>query len=478
MGSPASTLLVRGGRVITEVDDAVADVLVADGKIAAVAADLPSDGVDRVIDAAGRYLIPGCIDPHTHLDMPFGPTFTCDDFTSGTVAAAFGGTTCHVDFCFQARGQSLDDALATWFGKLEKAPPVIDVGFHLAVTDLSAPERLEELRALPSRGVTSFKIFMAYKGSFMVDDATLFQTLEVAAESGSLVMVHAENGDVVDLLIRRALAAGQTSPRHHVLTRPPAVEVEATARAIRLAELAGAPLYVVHVSCGAAAAEIERAKRRGQAVWAETCTHYLVLDESVLDTDEFDAAKYVFSPPARSRAEHDALWDAIRAGSLTVIGSDHAPFRFDQRELGRGDFSKIPNGVAGIEERLLLVHELGVRGGHITLNEMVGLLSTHPAKLFGLYPRKGTIAVGSDADLVVFDPERRLTLEPTALHSRIDYSIYDGIEVTGVPETVLVRGQVIVADGELEAEPGTGRFIERGRPHLDRPTARPAEAAA
>jgi dihydropyrimidinase len=459
-------LLVRGGRVITETDDVLADVLIEDGRISALGADLPADGVDRVIDATGRYVLPGCIDPHTHMDMPFGPTFTCDDFTSGTIAAAFGGTTCHVDFCMQAPGQPLGDALDTWFGKLEAAPPVVDVGFHVAVTDLSSPERLDELRTLPGRGVTSFKVFMAYKDSFMVDDAGLFETLCVAAESGSLVMTHCENGDVIDLLTRRALGRGDTSPRHHVLTRPIEAEVEATGRAIELARLAGAPLYVVHVSCGEAAGVVEAARRRGQAVWGETCTQYLVLDDSLLDTDDFEAAKYVFSPPARPAAEHAALWDAIRAGALSVIASDHAPFRFEQRELGRGDFSKIPNGLAGVEERLLLVHELGVRGGHITLNEMVGLLSTHPAKLFGLYPHKGTVAVGADADLVVFDPERRLRLGTDTLHSRIDYCVYDGIEVTGAPETVLVRGQLVIDGGELVAEPGTGRFVERAAPML------------
>ncbi|MDO8210192.1 dihydropyrimidinase [Conexibacter sp. CPCC 206217] len=468
-------VLVRGGRIITEVDDYVADILVDEGRIVAIGRKIEPPAGTEVVEAAERLVLPGCVDPHTHMDMPFGPTFTCDDFTSGTVAAAFGGTTCHVDFCMQQPGQSIPEALDAWFEKLRVAPPVVDVGFHVAVTDLSSPARIDELRELPGRGITSFKVFMAYKGSFMVDDAGLLQTMEVAAESGSLVMTHCENGDVVDLLVRRAVAAGDVSPRHHLLTRPPLVEVEATARAVRLAELAGAPLYVVHVSCGEAAAEIAAAQRRGQAVWGETCTHYLVVDDSVFATDDFAAARYVFSPPARDRSEHDRLWDAIRAGTLSVIASDHAPFSFEQRELGRGDFSKIPNGAAGVEERLLVVHELGVRGGRISLNEMVGLLSTRPAKLFGLYPRKGTIAVGADADLVIFDPELRLSIGPESMRTRCDTSVFDGMQVTGAPETVLVRGIPVVRNRELVAEPGTGRFVKRGAPMLG---ATPARVAA
>ncbi len=464
MSQVKESLLVRGGRLITEVDEVVGDLLVEDGKIAMIGSDLSSQGADREIDARGRYVLPGCIDPHTHMKMPFGPTFTCDDFTSGGIAGAFGGTTSHVDFCMQAKGQTLDEALDTWFGKLEEGPPVIDVGFHIAVTDLSSPERLDELRRLPERGVTSFKLFMAYKDSFMVNDDTLFRTMEVAAETGSLIMVHAENGDVIDLLIRRALEAGQTGVRHHLLTRPPELEVEATGRAIELARLSGANLYVVHISNGAAATLVERAREEGQAVWGETCSQYLALDDSVLDTDDFEAARYVFSPPARDISEQDRLWEKLASGSLSVVASDHAPFRMKQRALGKDDFSQIPNGAPGIEERLLLVHELGVRPGRISLNQMVGLLSTHPAKLFGLYPRKGTIAVGCDADLVVFDPEVELTLSVDWLHSRTDYSVYEGIKVKGAPVDVLVRGQEIIRDRELVAEPGTGRFIARGLP--------------
>ena len=459
-----SSILVKGGRVITETDDVVADVLIAGGRIQAVGADLDAGGAE-VIDARDRYVLPGCVDPHTHMDMPFGATFTCDNFTSGTVAAAFGGTTCHVDFCMQPKGATFREALDIWFGKLEKGPPVVDVGFHIAVTDLGDEGRIEELRTLPSLGVTSFKLFMAYKDSFQVDDATLFQVMEVAADTGSLVMVHGENGDVIDLLIRRALAAGNTGVAWHGRTRPLELEVEASARAIQLAKLSGATLYIVHVSNGETAALIDAARREGLPIWGETCTQYLTVDETDLEREGWDAAKYVFSPPPRAKHQQEALWKALQDGALQVISTDHAPFRLaDQKALGRDDFSLIPNGAPGIEERLAVVHELGVRGGRISLNEMVGLLSTHPAKLFGLYPRKGTIAVGADADIVVFDPEQERMLSVDNLHSAVDYTLFEGMKVTGVPETVLVRGQVIVAEAELKAEPGAGQFVKRGRP--------------
>ena len=476
-GSP--TTLIKGGRIITETDDVVADVLVAGGRIHALGVDLDPSGVDAVIDARDRYVLPGCVDPHTHMDMPFGATFTCDDFTSGTVAAAFGGTTCHVDFCMQPKGATFREALDIWFGKLEAAPPVVDVGFHIAVTDLSDERRIEELRTLPGLGVTSFKLFMAYKDSFQVDDATLMRVMEVAAETGSLVMVHGENGDVIDVLVRRALAAGHTSPAWHGRTRPLELEVEATGRAIQLAKLSGATLYVVHVSNGETAALIEAARRDGLPVWGETCTQYLTIDETQLEQDGWDAAKYVFSPPPRAKHQQEALWQALQRGALSVIATDHAPFRLaDQKALGRDDFSLIPNGAPGIEERLAVVHELGVRGGRISLNEMVGLLATHPAKLFGLYPRKGTIAVGADADVVIFDPRQERTLSVDSLQSAVDYTLFEGMKVTGVPETVLVRGQVVVAEGELAAEPGAGRFVERGRPLTDGRVARDLVGAA
>ncbi len=456
------SVLLKGGRVITAADDYVGDVFVEDERITLIGESLEL-AADRTIDARGKYLLPGCIDPHTHLDMPFGGTVTVDDFESGQTSAAFGGTTCHVDFVIQTPGESFGAALETWHGKRE-GKAVIDNGFHMAVTDLAEGGSLAELARLPEQGVTSYKLFMAYKGALMVDDETLFRTMEVAAETQALVMVHAENGDAIDVLVRRALAEGKTAPRYHALTRPPELEGEATNRAIQLARIAGASLYVVHVSCRESVDPIAKAREAGWNAWGETCTQYFVIDETYLERPDFEGAKYVYTPPPRAQANQEHLWNAVRTDTLSVIATDHCAFLWDgQKTLGRDDFSKIPNGGPGLENRLHLVHELGVRGGRITLNRMVELLATNPAKLFGLYPRKGTIAVGSDADIVVFDPERQHLITAATHHSRSDYNLYEGMEVTGTPELVLLRGQVLVEDGRLVARPGVGRFVERAR---------------
>ncbi|MFN2468169.1 MAG: dihydropyrimidinase [Gaiellaceae bacterium] len=456
------SVLIRGGRVITAADDYVGDLYVEDGVIALIgrSLDVPAD---RVVEAGGRYVLPGLVDPHTHLDMPFGGTVTADDFESGHRAAAAGGTTCHVDFVIQSKGASFGEALAAWHAKRE-GRALIDNGFHMAVTDLKEGGSLEELASLPDEGVTSYKLFMAYKGALMVDDETLFRTMEVAAETGALVMVHAENGDAIDVLVRNALAEGKTEPRWHALTRPPETEGEATNRAIQLARVAGCPLYVVHVSCREAVEPIALAREKGWDVHAETCTQYFFVDFTYLERPDFEGAKYVYTPPPRDRANQDVLWNAVRTDTLSVISTDHCAFRWEgQKTIGRDDFSKIPNGAPGLENRLHMIHHFGAREGRITLNRMVELLSTNPAKLFGLYPRKGTIAVGSDADLVVFDPERRHVITAAAQQSRSDYNLYEGTEVVGSPELVLLRGQVIFEDGEVVAEPGTGQFVRRAR---------------
>jgi dihydropyrimidinase len=456
------SVLIKGGRVITAADDAVADVFVADERISLIGRDLDVQA-DRVLDAAGKYVLPGCVDPHTHLDMPFGGTVTIDDFESGQTSAAFGGTTCHVDFCIQARGQSFAEALETWHAKAN-GRTLIDYGFHIAVTDLDEGGTLEELASLPEQGVTSYKLFMAYKGALMVDDETLFRAMEVAARSGALVMVHAENGDAIDVLVREALEAGNTDPRFHAATRPPELEGEATNRAIQLARIAGCPLYVVHVTCKEAVDPIRRAREQGWRVWGETCTQYFFVDETFLARPDFEGAKYVYSPPARDAANHDVLWNAVRTDALSAISTDHCAFLWDgQKTLGRDDFTKIPNGGPGLEDRLKMIHHFGVGGGRISLHRMVDLLATTPAKLFGLYPRKGTIAVGSDADIVIFDPERRETISAATQHTRCDYNLYEGTEVVGAPEVVLLRGTVLVENGELVARPGVGRFVRRAR---------------
>ncbi|MHB8695479.1 MAG: dihydropyrimidinase, partial [Solirubrobacteraceae bacterium] len=389
-----------------------------------------------------------------------------------TTSAAFGGVTAIVDFCLQQKGQSIPDALATWHEKLERCPPMIDVGFHVAVTDLEDGGRLEDLERLPEEGVTSYKLFMAYKGALMVDDDTLYRTMQVAARSGALVMVHAENGDVIDILVKQALAEGKTEPRWHAVTRPPLTEAEATSRAIDLAHLAGCPLYVVHVSCQEAVAPVARARARGWQTWAETCTQYLFIDQTMLDEPDFGGAKYVFTPPPRNKQNQELLWQAMQTGVLSAVSSDHCPFNIGtQKTLGRDDFSKIPNGAPGVENRLQMLHQFGVRTGKLTLNKWVELCCTNPARLFGLHPRKGAVAVGSDADIVVWDPEKPVTLSAATHHSNIDYNLFEGTDVVGSPETVLVRGQVIVDGDELVAEPGAGRFLRRARFGAELPVA-------
>ena len=457
------SVLIKGGRIVTAVDDYVGDVLIDGETIAAVGTSL-SSSADRVIDAAGKYVIPGAIDPHTHMEMPFGGTVSCDDFTSGTVSAAFGGTTTHIDFCLQAPGQSIPDALATWHEKIERCPPVVDVGFHMAITDLHDGGRLEDVARVPDEGVTSYKLFMAYKGAIMVDDETLFRTMQVAAQTGALVMVHAENGDAIDVLVKQALAEGKTEPRWHAATRPPETEGEATNRAVMLAHIAGCPLYVVHVSCQESIEPIAIAREKGWDVWGETCTQYLFIDETRLEEPDFAGAKYVYTPPPRAAANHEHLWTALRTGVLSVVSTDHCPFRWrDQKTLGRDDFSKIPNGGPGIENRLHMLHHFGVREGRLTMNQLVDLCCTQPARLFGLFPRKGTITAGADADIVVWDSEKPLTLSAATHHSNVDYNLFEGTSVIGAPEVVLVRGRVIVDHDELVAAPGAGQFIRRAR---------------
>src|SRR5438034_1749069 len=456
------SVLIKGGRIVTAADDYVGDIYIDGERISLIGESLDVQA-DKVVDAAGKYVLPGCVDPHTHLDMPFGGTVTIDDVESGQTSAAFGGTTCHVDFIIQPRGSSFAEAFDEWKAKAD-GKQVIDMGYHMAVTDLKEGGTLEELASLPDQGITSYKLFMAYKGALMVDDETLFRTMEVAARTGTLVMVHAENGDAIDVLVKEALAAGHTEPRYHALTRPPETEGEATNRAIQLARVAGCKLYVVHVSCQESVEPIELAREKGWDVWGETCTQYFFIDESYLERPDFEGAKYVYTPPPRAKENQEVLWRAVENDVLSVISTDHCAFLWDgQKTMGRDDFSKIPNGAPGLENRLGMIHEFGVRTGRISLNRMIELLSTNPAKLFGLYPRKGTIGVGSDADIVVFDPEHTVTLSAATHHSKSDYNLFEGTEVTGVPEIVLLRGQILVENGELVASPGVGQFVARAK---------------
>jgi dihydropyrimidinase len=457
------SVLIKGGRIVTAADDYVGDVYVDNGAISLIGESLDQPA-DKVIDAAGKYVIPGAIDPHTHIEMFFGGTTTCDDFTSGTVSAAFGGTTTLIDFCMQAPGASFAQALENYHEKVDRCKPVIDVGFHIGVTDLREGGTLEDLAKLPDEGVTSYKLFMAYKGAVMVDDETLFRTMETAAETGALVMVHAENGDAIDVIVKEAVAEGKKEPIWHARTRPMETEAEATNRAAQLARVAGCPLYVVHVSCRPAVEPIALARDKGWNVWGETCTQYLFIDETALDKPGFEGAKYIYTPPPRPKEEQEHLWKALQADVLSVVSTDHCPFKWPEQKGINGEaFQVVPNGGPGIENRLHMLHEFGVRSGRITLNRLVELTSTNVAKLFGLYPRKGTIAVGSDADIVVWDPEKELTISADSHHSNVDYNLFEGTRVTGAPQVVMVRGQVIVENDELVGAPGDGQFVKRAR---------------
>jgi dihydropyrimidinase len=459
------SVLIRNGRIITAADDYVSDIFIGNEHISLIGESLDVEA-EHVIDASDKYVLPGGVDVHTHMDTYFGGTTTADNHYDGTVSGAFGGTTTIVDFAVQYPGESFAEGLANWHSKLETNKPVIDVGFHLIVTDLKSGGSLEDLAKLPDEGVTSYKLFMAYKGTdFYSDDEDIFKTMKVAAGNGSLVMIHAENADVIDVLVKEALAQGNTAPKYHSLTRPPETEGEATNRAIQLARIARCPVYIVHVSCKDAIDPIQRAREAGWDVWGETCTQYLRVDFSHIDQAGFEGAKYVYTPPPRDKHHLEACWEAIRTDALSAVSTDHAPFNFvGQKDMnGKDDFSKIPNGPPGIEERLKLLHEFGVRAGRFDLNRLVQLWATNPAKIFGLYPRKGTIAVGSDGDLVIFDPEKEHTISVETHHSTCDYNLFEGTEVTGVPETVLVRGRVVVDNAELVAPPGTGQFIKRAR---------------
>ncbi len=457
------SVLIKGGRIVTASDDYVGDIYIDNGTVTTIGRSLDVEA-DKVIDASGKYVIPGAIDPHTHIEMFFGGTTTADDFTSGTVAAAFGGTTSLIDFCMQAPGTPFPQALENYFEKIERCRPVIDVGFHIGVTDLEGGGGLTALAKLPDEGITSYKLFMAYKGAVMVDDETLFKTMQVANETGGLVMVHAENGDAIDVLVKQALAAGHTDPKYHALTRPPETEGEATNRAIQLARVAGAPLYVVHVSCAESIEPIAIAREKGWETWGETCTQYLFIDESALDQPGFEGGKYIYTPPPRAKENQEHLWHALQRDVLSVVSTDHCPFNWpEQKGINGQEFQNVPNGGPGIENRLHMLHEFGVRTGRLSLNRFVELTSTNVARSFGLYPRKGTIAPGSDADIVVWDPEKKLTISAKTHHSNVNYNLFEGTEVTGAPEVVLVRGQVIVEHDELVARPGAGQFVKRAK---------------
>ncbi|MFY9555794.1 MAG: dihydropyrimidinase [Blastocatellia bacterium] len=452
-------VLIKNGNVVTAVDNYHADILIEGDKVAVIGNSLSMEA-DRTIDASGKLVIPGGIDPHTHMELPFGGTFASDDFRTGTIAAAHGGTTTIIDFAVQYHGQSLIEAVDNWHKKAE-GKTAIDYGFHLITTDLP-DERVPEMRQLIGEGVISFKLFMAYPGVFLVDDATIFRAMKNAGQAGGLICMHAENGVVINEIIKHALAEGKTAPKYHALTRPTKAEAEGVHRAIAIAEMAGAPVYIVHLSCADALEEVREARDIGLPAYAETCPQYLFLDYSLYEREGFEGAKWVMTPPLREKWNQDKLWQGLQGNDLQVISTDHCPFCMkEQKELGRDDFTKIPNGGPGVEHRMSLIYNGGVGGGRISLNRFVELTSTSAAKLFGLFPRKGTIAVGSDADIVIFDPNAETTISAATHHMNVDYSAYEGMKVKGVTRTVLSRGRVVIDDAEYVGKPGDGQFLKR-----------------
>ena len=448
--------VIRGGTIVTADLSYKADVLVEGGRITAIGQGLTGD---TTLDATGCYVMPGGIDPHTHLEMPFMGTYSADDFDSGTRAALAGGTTMVVDFALPSPGQGLLDALQMWDNKSGRAH--CDYSFHMAVTWWDQ-QVFDEMAQVVDRGITSFKHFMAYKGALMVNDDELFSSFRRVGDLGGVALVHAENGDVVAELSARLLAEGNTGPEAHAYSRPPQVEGEATNRAIMVADMAGVPLYVVHVSCEDSHEAIRRARSQGKRVWGEPLIQHLTLDESEYFNADWDhAARRVMSPPFRNKLHQDSLWAGLQSGSLSVVATDHCAFTTEQKRYGMGDFTKIPNGTGGLEDRMPMLWTHGVATGRLTPNEFVAVTSTNIAKILGMYPKKGAVLVGSDADLVVWDPEAEKTISADSQQSAIDYNVFEGQRVKGLPRYVLTRGHVAVNSGKLDSHEGHGEFVAR-----------------
>jgi dihydropyrimidinase len=472
-------LLIKNGDIVTAGDRYTGDVYCDGGTIKALGKGLESRGAgDTVIDATGQLVMPGFIDPHVHMELPFMGTVSADDFESGTASGIAGGTTCIVDFVIPNRGQSLLDGLEIWRDRAKKA--VADYTFHMAITGWG-DRTAEEMRVVvQEHGITSFKVFMAYKNAIMIDDGELYQVMKHAAKLGAIVCVHAENGDSVFHLQKELLANGDTGPEFHPVSRPSSVEGEATGRALMMARLHGATPYIVHMTCREAVEALVRAKLEGQRCYGETCPQYLLLDDSVFTQPDFGGSAYVMSPPIRPQhlGHHDALWRGLANGMLDSVGTDHCPFMHEQKKMGLGDFTKIPNGAAGIEDRLQLMYTYGVCEGRYDLQRMVALGSTNPAKIFGMYPRKGTIAIGADADLVVYDPKPTGTRSAKTHHSRADRSVFEGFKTKGAPSHVIVNGRVAFKDGKLDVQKGSGRFVARAATHTRHSAEQPAAVRA
>ncbi|MEG0250669.1 MAG: dihydropyrimidinase [Peptostreptococcus sp.] len=456
-------VLIKNGSITTSGDYYKADIGIKDGKIKDISDKIDPASAKEVFDASGKILIPGGIDVHTHLDMPFGGTFSSDNFETGTKAAAIGGTTSIIDYAVQPKGKTLNETIDIWNGKA-KDKAVIDYGFHLAVTKLNDTTR-EELPELLKNGFPSFKVFMVYEG-MRLEDGELMEILKIAKDNDGLVCVHAENYDSINYRIKNLLDEGKTEPIYHAISRPQKCEAEATNRAVKLAEMLDAPIYIVHVSNGEAADIITASRKHGFKTMGETCPQYLLLSIDNYREEGFNGAKYVMSPPLRDASNHKLLWDDLRLGDLQTVATDHCPFFMEQKRMGENDFTKIPNGAPGIESRMALIHHFGVNGGNISMERFVELTSTNPAKIFGMYPDKGTIAVNSDADIVVFDPDKEVTISVDNLHEEVDYTPYEGFKVKGYPVATFSRGELIAEDGKYIGEEGRGLLLKRGKPEI------------
>lgn len=454
------SILIKNGRVITATDDYIADIFIEGEKISTIGKNLGVKA-NTEIDAAGKLVMPGGIDPHVHLDMPFMGTFSSDNYETGTRAALYGGTTMVIDFILQKQGNSLHAALEEWKGRSD-GNCVGDYSFHMAVTDFNEETKNEIREIIEKEGITSFKTFMAYKGALMIDDRQMIGLMQEVKKHGGLINVHATNGDMIDFLIAKHKAEGKLSPLYHYLSQPEVTEAEASGRFADMANYTGCPGYIVHLTCEGALNAVRNATRRNQKIFVETCIQYLILDASLYEKD-FEGAKWVMSPPLREKKDQATLWAGINQGLVNVVATDHCPFMWEQKLLGKDDFSKIPNGHPAIENRMELLFSEGVNKGRITLNKYVEVASTNAAKIFGMFPTKGTIAVGSDADIILFDPNEKHILSAKTHHMNVDYSGYEGWEVTGKVKTVLLRGKVVIDNGKCLVEKGNGRFVKRGK---------------
>lgn len=453
------SVLIKNGNIVTATDNYIADIFIEGETVKAIGKDLQVKA-EKEIDAIGKLVLPGGIDPHVHLDMPFMGTFSSDNYETGTRAALYGGTTMVIDFILQKQGRSLQSALDEWRGRSDHNC-LSDYSFHMAVTDFNEDTKKEVQGLIEKEGITSFKTFMAYKGALMIDDRQMIGLMEEVKKHGGLINVHATNGDMIDYLVAKHKAEGKLSPLYHYLSQPEITEAEASERFVDMASYTGCPGYIVHLTCEGALNAVRNATRRNQKMFVETCIQYLIIDASLYEKE--DGAKWVMSPPLRQKKDQETLWAGINQGLVQVVATDHCPFKWEQKLMGKDDFSKIPNGHPAIENRMELLYSEGVHKGKITLNKYVEVASTNPAKIFGMFPQKGTIAVGSDADIVIFDPNEKHKISATTHHMNVDYSGYEGWKLTGKVKTVLLRGKIAIENNHCKIDKGYGKFIKRSK---------------